>query len=147
MDCTGIGQAAPNVRRGSICDKAACSHHVRFTLDNGHDRRLSHVRNGFKNLFGLNPGYVAKRLRDIPTSVNECILATGSRVGSIKKLVLILLRVYSCPKKSAPAHMAYQVNRQHENKPTYGQATAFFGGYENVLSFTPVRLAITVPRH
>jgi hypothetical protein len=31
----------------------------------------------------------------------ECILATGSRVGSIKKLV-ILLRAYSCPTRSAP---------------------------------------------
>src|ERR1700674_1713903 len=31
----------------------------------------------------------------------ECILAAGSRVGSIKKLV-ILLRAYSCPTRSAP---------------------------------------------
>ena len=32
-------------------------------------------------------------------------------------------------------YMAHQVNRQHENKQAYGEA-AFFGGDENVLSFS-----------
>src|SRR6266446_1365607 len=37
-----------HVSDGSICDKAAYSHHVRFTLNNGHGRRLSSVGNGLK---------------------------------------------------------------------------------------------------
>jgi hypothetical protein len=55
----------------SNCDKAACAGRVLVTPDNGYDRRLSHVRNGLKNLLGLNPGYIAKTVGGHPNQRNE----------------------------------------------------------------------------